>query len=78
MKEKRRRKEGREAEEGEHEKVEKDAVVTRSTKKRKRTVQIFVEVLVFKATLMEASLTDDQVHDVSRQIPDGEDVHVVK
>ena len=71
--------EGRDAEEEECKRVEKDAtgwtVVTRNKRQRKMA-QIFVKVNGSKAAPMEVSLTDDKVEDVMRQIQKDEDVYV--
>ena len=45
-------------------------------KKRRKTLQIFVNVDGSKVTPMEVSLTDDKVEDVMRQVQKDEDVYV--
>ena len=80
MKEERRRKEGTLRKKSTSRlRVKKDVtgwtVVTRNKRQRKM-VQIFVKVDESKVTLMEVSLTDGKVGDVTRQIQKDEDVYV--
>ena len=80
MKEERRKKEeGRDAEEEECKQVKKDVtgwtVVTRNQRQRKM-VQIFVKVDEAKVTPMDVSLTDGKVEDAMRRVQKDEDVYV--
>ena len=64
-----RKEEDREAEEGGGEQVDKDVMGwTEVTRKRRKTVQIFVKVDGSKVTPMEVSPTEDKVEDVMRQV----------